>query len=308
MSITTNASRVRVESSAKNGTLGTQGALNDNQIKFDTAITTNNGNLESSPTFDQRHVILRRGETDEEWGLINQVDGDGLTCTLLADWDAPPASGDAYDVGYVLPDVETIVGCSRESDSQQWVMTKRLVIGVTTTTFGFLGLSYGQILRLNDRGPSTTDLQVNTLGHFAIGTLKDKPNGDSVAERGAILLFDKSANNEPAMDIDGSAHMYEFAMLSIRSWQGVRGLTVTHDAGANVKWSRFQGAGMDTPYKKKQRKFHDVPGTYWGTVKELKDNLRSLNGWCKGDCDESVEDSISGEADNKKVYLVVEDS
>lgn len=308
MSITQTISRVRVESAAKNGTLGAQGTLNANQIKFDTAITTNNGNLETSPTFDQRHVILRRGEVDEEWGLINAVDVDGLTCTLLADWETAPASGDAYDVGYTLPDVETIVGCSRETDSQQWVMTKRLVVGVTTTTFGFLGVSYGQILRLHDRGDITTDLQINTLGYFAIGTLKDRPNGDSVAERGGILLFDKSNDNEPAMDIDGTARMYEFAMLSIRAWQGVRGLTVTHDAGADVQWSRFQGAGMDTPYKKKQRKFHDVPGVYWGTVKELKDNMASLGGWCKGDADESVLDTINLEADNKKVYLVVEDA
>lgn len=307
MAITTNAARIRVESAAKNGTLGAQGVLNADQIKFDTAITTNNGNLETSPTFDQRHVILRRGQVDEEWGLINSVDVDGVTCTLLADWDTAPASGDAYDVSYTLPDVETMVGCTREADSRQWVMTKRLVIGVTTTTFGFLGISFGQILRLDDRGNTTTDFQVNTLGHFAIGTLKQRPNGESVAERGGVLLFDKSADNEPAMDIDGVARMYEFSMYSIRSWEGIRGLTVTHDAGADVQWSRFQAAGMDTPYKKKQRRFHDVPGTYWGTVKELKDNMESLKGWCKGDADESVLDSIDLEPDGSKVYLVVED-
>lgn len=308
MSITNTVDRIRIESFAKDGTLPTQGVLNANQIKFPTNISTNNGNLEASPTFDDRHVVLRLGDADEEKNLITSVNVDGVTCTCINDWDSEPVSGDTYTIQYMPEDVATIAGCDYEADSGQWNLTKRLIIGVTTITAGGLGLSRGKIMRMDDRGPLQTALQVNTLGWLMIGIDKDLPSGESRAERGGQLIFTNDASDETVADIDGHAFMYEFAMHSAFAHSGVIGLKVTHDAGATVKWSRFQGTGMDAPYKKKQRKFHDVPGVYWGTVKELKDNMASLGGWCKGDADESVLDTINLEADNKKVYLVVEDA
>lgn len=315
MGITNNANRVRIESSAKNGTLGTQGAINADQIKFDTAITTNNGNLMTSPVFRRRHVILRRGEVDEECGLIRSVEVDGLTCTMYRDWESAPASGDAYDVGYRLEDCATVAGCSQETDSQQFVMTKRLIVGIGATTFGMLGMGHGQVLRTDDRGATQSDILINEAGWFLIGTIKVTNAGEEIGERGATIIFDKSNGDEPAMEIEGNAHMFEFMMQSMRAPTGVRGLTVTHAVGSNVIWGRFQGHGMDTPYKKRVRR----PRSNWAgtganvlgteealTVGDLK-AMDFYNGWCHSQLDASFKDALSGKADTAKVRIFIED-
>ena len=46
MAITSTSARVRVESAAKNGILDSQSGLNNNQIKLDSNISTNNGKCE----------------------------------------------------------------------------------------------------------------------------------------------------------------------------------------------------------------------------------------------------------------------
>ena len=315
MAITNTVDRIRLESFAKNGTLGSQAAspeLSANQIKFDTAITTNNGNLEASPTFDDRHVVIREGTGTEERNLITSVDVDGVTCTCINDWDTAPASGDAYIVQYIPEDVATVPGCDYETDSGQWVMTKRLIIGVTTITAGGLGLSRGKILRLDDRGPTLTALQVNTLGWLMIGINKELSTGESRAERGGQLIFTNDASNETVMDIDGHAFMYEFAMHSAFAHSGVIGLKVTHDAGATVKWSRFQGSGMDVPYRKLVRLIRERwdAGTVNDnvfTVAQIK-AMAFYGGWCHSEIDQSVREAIVGKADTDLVRILVEEA
>lgn len=303
MSITQNASRVRVESAAKNGTLSTQGALNNNQIKFDTNISTNNSNLEASPSFRRRHVILRPGEVDEEFNQVQSVDVDGVTCTCYEDWDSNPASGDLYEIAYRLEDVVTIAGCDFETDSQQWVMTKRLILGVGTTADGFLGMSHGQILRLNDEGPSTTAFRLNSRGVFCIGTIKNDRG-----ERGAVLTFDNNADDETVMDFSSGAQgrLYEFTLIAARGHSGVTGLTVTVDAGADVEWARAQLHGMNAPFKKRVKRVEDIDGNVVLTKSEVTD-LPELKGWCISSLGKSVNDALTAEAAGDTFHLLIED-
>src|SRR3972149_7674942 len=113
MSITTSAGDgVRIPTVAKNGTLGSQAAAASNEIIFDTAITTNNGNLMVSPTFVGRLVIVRQGLSNEETRYITAVAGDNVTCTVHEDWVTQPASGDAYHVSYIIQDAATLTGLS----------------------------------------------------------------------------------------------------------------------------------------------------------------------------------------------------
>lgn len=311
MSITQNLSRVRFESGAKNGTLGTQGTLNADQIKFDTAITTNNGDLETSPSFKWRHVILRRGGVDEEYGLIQSVEVDGLTCNMYADWDSAPASGDTYDIGYKLEDAQTIAGCDFETDSRQWVMTKKLVVGITTTTFGFLGISHGQIIRMQDSGALDSACQVNIAGWLMIGTEKQLSSGETKAERGAVMIFTNDADGENVMELDGVGRLFEFAMHSARAPDGVTGLTVTHGTSSDVVWSRFQSSGMSTPYTKRVERLRERWAT--GTVNDLVltvadvKNMAFYGGWCHSEADQVIREAIVGKADATNVYITVED-
>lgn len=258
MAITTNASRIRIESSAKNGTLGSQSAspeLATNQIKFDTAITTNNGNLANSstvspeaPIFNRRHVLLRKGTATQEFNIIQSVAADDVTCTMQNDWVTAPASGDAYDVSYRLDDVATIVGCNFEADSRQWEINgKRLIVG-TTGLPGFLGMSHGQILRTDEIDDVTSGFRVGDEGIFCIGVIRRGfPN------LGGMLIFGDTADNQLSMDVLGGAtvRMYEFVLAAARNPDGINSLdvTVSISPAADVDWALGQHYGVDSPFK-----------------------------------------------------------
>jgi len=302
MAITTNATRIRVESAAKNGTLGSQSGAGTKQIIFDTNISTNNSNLEASPSFEKRHVVIRRGETDEECQLIQSVEVDGVTCNVYNTWDSAPVSGDTYDIAYKLEDMATIAGCTFETDSRQWVMTKRVVVG-TPTVFGYLGMSHGQILRCWDTGTVDYSFRVAAVGRFEIGTLKN-----DVAERGAQILFDANTNGEEAIEfLNGSvSNLYEFAMHSMRAPDGVVGLLVTVGATADVKWARSQSSGMNTPFKNTYQRVQDIETIYYEDVAAVK-----LAPWYTGhmqsETDQTIKDAIVGKADGDRVRILIEE-
>jgi hypothetical protein len=91
MAITTSAGDgVRVTTAAKNGTLPVQGAITTSQIRFDTTIATNNGNLMVTPTLVGRLVLLRRGLGTEELRYITAIDGTGLIATVNEPWTVIP--------------------------------------------------------------------------------------------------------------------------------------------------------------------------------------------------------------------------
>lgn len=301
MGITQNASRVRIESPAKDGTLGAQGVLNADQILFDTAMTTNNGNTEASPTFQRRHVVLRAGEVDEELNIVQSIDVDGVTCTMQEDWLTAPVSGDAYEVAYRLDDVATIAGCDFETDSRQWAMTKRLVIG-TATLNGFLGLSHGQVFRLHDNGPTTSALRGGATGRLAIGMIRNDR-----ANLGATLIFMNDADNELVWDnLAGMwLRLYEFTLMAGRNPEGVNSLDVTVNAGADLEWARSQLYGIDAPFKKRVERLRDLQGVFYGTVAELK-----LAPWYTGhmqsENDQAIKEEIAAEPDDTEVRLLVE--
>ena len=217
MSITQNASRIRIESAAKNGTLGSQSGLGVKQIKFDTAITTNNGDLESSPTFKGRYVVVRRGQSDEETNPIKSVDPDGLTCTCLNAWDSGPASGDSYDVSYVLDDVATIAGCDKESGTRQYAFTKRLVIG-DAVAFAFFGMGDYQMMRMADSGPTTDAIRIMNNGCFSAGAVKKNQ-----PVKGGLIIFTNDGDGESVMTCKtgSTANVYDTTFYSAFKPDGV---------------------------------------------------------------------------------------
>lgn len=96
MAITTAAGTgVVITSAAKNGTLGSQSGATSTQIIFDTALTTNNGNL-ANTSFIGRLVIVRRGTGTEETRYMTAQSG--TTVTVHEPWIVQPASSDTYDV------------------------------------------------------------------------------------------------------------------------------------------------------------------------------------------------------------------
>ena len=150
-----------------------------------------------------------------------------------------------YDVSYRLEDVETIAGCDFETDSRQWVMTKRLIVGSTGLP-GFLGMSHGQILRVIDNSPDSGK-RTGDDGIFCIGTIKN-----SVPNLGASIIFMNDTDNELCWDIlvGGKVRLNEFTLIAGRNSEGVNSLDVTAAVLSDQQWARPTHYGVDSPFKK----------------------------------------------------------
>ena len=192
MSITANP--VTINSAAKNGTLGSQTGANSDEIIFPSDMTTNNGNLVSSPVFTGRLVTIRKGlGTEETRYMISDVTTTKVQ--VVEDWGTAPASGDAYEVCYIPVDVDTIgnnwkVLSKRVSD---WVCATRFIVANT----GFFGLLDRHSLETNDNGSTTVaDVIVNSGGRFFIGY----PVGEANVGGGYIVAT-PGTDGELAMDL-----------------------------------------------------------------------------------------------------------
>lgn len=302
MAITQNANVLRPDSSAKNGTLGTPGAIAANQIKFDTAITTNNSNLESSPTFLRRHVVIRKGDGDEELNLITGVDVDGVTCTCLDDWDSVPVSGDTYDVAYTMRDMATFSGCTRDATLKFYTMSRQMVVG-TAANAGFLGISNAEVVYMDDRGPTAPALQVNAAGRFVVGTTRN-----DLARRGAILFFTNDADDEEAIDFKSGSviRLYDFVMASAGRPDGIGGFTVTIGS-TDIEWARSKTFGMAAAvFKNTYERLANFQTIFYETVADAK-----LAPWHTGhmqsENDLRIKNAIASKADGDRIRVLIEE-
>lgn len=172
MAITTNATTgLIVTTAAKNGTLPGQTPAGQDQIIFDTTIATNNGNLEVTPTFVGRKVIVRRGQSNEETAKIVVIDGTGLTGTLHQSWTTKPSSGETYHVSYEMDDVATLTGLTLVAKTNIYDFSRQLTVG-DGTNFAYLAAIDG-IAISNDDIPSTgyAGVTIESNGRLDIGYL-----------------------------------------------------------------------------------------------------------------------------------------
>lgn len=167
MSITTQAQAgVQVNSPAKNGTLGSQASATGlDEVDIGSAITTgNNGNLESTPTYVGRKIIINRGLGSEETRYIKSVAG--TVVTVNSPFDVNPASSDTYAISYNIADAATVTGLTYQSKADFYASGRRLQI----TNGGYFAMTDGAFLETSDNGSTTTaDVTVVSGGRFDIG-------------------------------------------------------------------------------------------------------------------------------------------
>lgn len=181
MSITSAAAAVTINSPAANGTLDAQVADNSasNIVFPDTIVAANNGNLDDRATFpryENRLVIIRRGDSDEEVRYItveSSADANGdVTCSISEDWVSPPESGDTYDISYITFDANTIgarftVVQKRVTD---WTLSVPFVIG-DESEFAFFSILDGHTIESdNSITPASQEaFRVSTGSRLDIG-------------------------------------------------------------------------------------------------------------------------------------------
>jgi hypothetical protein len=192
---------IRVNSAAKNGTLGSQAAAASNEIIFDTAITTNNGNLEASPTFVGRLVIVRLGASDEETRYMTAIDGDTVTATVNEDWVVPPVENDTYHVAYILQDAATLTGIGLDAKTGLYVFSRTFSIGTAGGGGAFAYFSMTNYIGMeSDDNGSSDDITVEDNGRWDIGYIQA---GAPLAA--GVVTNVKNTDGEPYIQLNGGA-------------------------------------------------------------------------------------------------------
>mgnify|MGYP003631227900 CR=1 FL=1 len=210
MAITTsNPDGIQVTSAAKNGTLGSQAGIANNEIEFDTAITTNNGNLAASPLFVGRLVTIRAGAGDEET-LYMSANSTTTRAQCHEDWVAIPASGDAYSVWYILADAATLTGLTLASKRVQDYTSGRRFSVISGGYFAFLD---GVSLETSDNSStSVADVRCLSGGRLQNGYLA---GGTPVS--GGYIIGVPAVNAEWVFDAQSGSivNLYDFFLTCV---------------------------------------------------------------------------------------------
>lgn len=205
--------------------LGSQTGAASNQVIVPNAIGTNNeGNLEASPTYVGRLIIVRPGQRNEEIRLIT-ADASN-TLTVHEPWTEQPASGDDWALSYIIQDVATVTGMSlltkRVSD---YGSSRRIRIGWETGTaaqqfqFAWLALLGGVSLETNDNSSAAlADVRVVDNGYLTNGY---RAGGRGVS--GGYIIGTPAVDGEMAFEVTcekgGRADLYDFFLTHVASAQ-----------------------------------------------------------------------------------------
>ena len=204
---------VVVTSAAMNETLGNQSQQTGNNtvVVSDDIPTLSNGNLETSPVYNDRLVIIRQGAGDEELRyILSTASGTGNTeiLTVSEDWDLVPADSDTIHVSYIIQDAATVTGFTLVNKTvQDYNSSRRFTIGSGSGTFAFIAFINGVGLQSDDNGSTTVAaITIEDGGRFDCGYL-DGGNPTS----GCKIQFANGSDGELALEMITNAEFNCFA-------------------------------------------------------------------------------------------------
>jgi len=205
-----------IDSYAKDGTLPSQGGAGASDIYFDTAMTTNNGDVAGPPadgtaTFAGRIVVVRLNSATEEVRYMNS-EPTSTTATVSEPWAAAPVSGDPYHIFYFTTDLDTKGNTFKEllKRVNDWAASDP----ITMQSGSGFGLYDGHSIETVDNSSTTVaDIIVESGGHFISGY---SAAGSPVA--GGYIVATPAVDGELAMDVQsgGRADLYDFFLTSVK--------------------------------------------------------------------------------------------
>jgi len=196
MAITTNASLgLIVTTAAMNESLPTQSEQTGSNtvVVSDDLASLSNGNLESSPTYIDRLMIIRQGAGDEETRrIVSDVAGTG-TLRILGtneDWSTVPASSDTIHVSYIIQDAATLTGLTLVNKTvQDFSSGRRFSVGTNTATFAYMAFIDGVGLQLDDNSSTTVaSMTIDSDGRLDCGYIISGTPTSGMKMQGAMGL------------------------------------------------------------------------------------------------------------------------
>lgn len=225
MAITTSAGDgVRVTTSAVNETIPAQTNVSDTTLEVevsDDISTLSNGNLEASPVYVDRMIILRQGLSNEETRRIVSASASGVGNTWILGvnepWIVDPVgTTDTIHVGYIIQDSATVNGLSLITKRvQDYSSTRRFSVGNSAGGgFAYMTFLDGVSLESVDNSSTTVaDFTVEQDGRFDMGYKQaGTPTG------GSAIFLTPAVDGELGFSVvsGGEFNMYESNMVSVK--------------------------------------------------------------------------------------------
>jgi len=218
MAITTGAADgVRITSAAKNGSLGDQTGVGSDEIRFPSAMSTNNGQV-GSVDFDKRMVILRRGLSDEDERYITAIVSGNL-CRVNEVWTSAPTSGNTYDISYVANDADDsgITGFGLVNKRvTDYTLSRLFSVGNDGGgTFGYFSLTDGYSLESDDTiAANDHGFNVEASARFSVGY-----NNAGNPVSGGYLISTANAAGEGSIVVEpgGELYGYDFFLTCVQN-------------------------------------------------------------------------------------------
>jgi hypothetical protein len=219
MAITSSAGDgVRVTTAAKNGTVK---SFTGGKVRLEDPITTgNNGNLEPSPTYADRLILIDGGTGSGQVRRITgqttgQGDGDDVDLDVHEDWTTDPDGTSTYQISYELDDCATLTGCSKSSKTGVYEFSRELSIGSSGGggAFAFLfAKDYEGIEGTDDNTGTQPSIIVEDNGRLQFGYIQ---GGKGIS--GAIVFGFRNTDAEDFFQFNDGAIVRWYSSV-VRSW------------------------------------------------------------------------------------------
>lgn len=183
--------------------LGSQAGANADQIIVPNAIGTNNeGNLETTPSYVGRLVMLRPDNANRE---VRYITADASnTLTVHEDWTIAPVSGDNWALSYIIQDAATVTGFSLLTKRiQDYAAGRRIRVG-DGTNFAWFAMLDGVSLETNDNSSTTVaDFIVLSPAYFHSGY-----TAGGVGVSGGYIIGTPAVNGELVFDSQSGSNVF----------------------------------------------------------------------------------------------------
>lgn len=219
MAITSSAGDgIRATTAAKSGTVK---SFTGGLVRLEDPITTgNNGNLEASPTYVNRLILIDGGTGSGQVRFITAQatgvgDGDDVDLTVSEDWVIDPDSTSTYQISYVQGDVATLTGATLSSKTNVLELSRELSVGTAggggAFAFLFFGIYQG-VEGTDDTQATQPSFIVEDNGRFQLGYLQG-----TTPVSGAIITGFRGGVGEDFIQINDGAIVRWYASI-FRSW------------------------------------------------------------------------------------------
>jgi hypothetical protein len=221
MAITSSAGDgVRITTAAKNGTVK---SFTGGKVRLEDPIGTgNNGNLEASPTYTNRLILIDGGTGSGQVRFITAEDltppgGDAndVDLDVSEDWVVNPDNTSTFQISYVQGDVATVNGASVSSKTNVLEMTRELSVGTAggggAFAFLFFGIYQG-VEGTDDTSATQPSIIVEDNGRLQLGYLQG-----ATPVSGAIVTGFRNTADEDFIQINSGGIVRWYASV-FRSW------------------------------------------------------------------------------------------